>query len=117
MPALKNIQFLASSPLFAGLDTRAIFRDVSMPTALERADGNWESVVLGFGGPRMGATVDELAEMFDLHIAPSRVVPKTRSGHWRNWSLVVTFWKQRARAILRAVIFAFVYRMMRRNFI
>jgi len=91
MPALKNIQFLASSPLFAGTDIRAIFRDVSMPTALERADGNWESVVLSFGGPRMGATVDELAEAFDLHIAPSRVVPKTRSGHWRNWSLVVTW--------------------------
>ena len=91
MPALKNIQFLASSPLFAGTDIRAIFRDVSMPTALERADGNWESVVLSFGGPSMGATVDELAEAFDLHIAPSRVVPKTRSGHWRNWSLVVTW--------------------------
>ena len=91
MPTLKNIQFLAASPLFSGQDLRAIFRDVSMPTALERSDGNWEGVVLDLGGPSMGATVAELAEMFDTHIAPARARPRTRGGHWRNWSLVVTW--------------------------
>ena len=91
MPAFKNIQFLSTSDLFAGADIRAIFRDVSMPTALEKADGNWESAVLNFGGLRMSASVEELAEAFDTHIAPSRARPRTRSGHWRNWSIVVTW--------------------------
>ena len=91
LPFIKDISRLRDSPVFQGLDHRALLHDVSMPTALERGDGNWEQVVYELGGPNLDATIDDLAAAFDRHIMPSSARPRTRDGHWRYWSVVVTW--------------------------
>ena len=91
LPFIRDISRLRDSHVFAGLDHRVLLHNVSMPTALERGDGNWEEVVYGLGGPRLGASIDELAAAFDTHILPASARPRTREGHWRYWSVAVTW--------------------------
>ena len=91
LPFITNLACLRRSHLFAGVDQHALLRDMSMATALERGDGNWEQVVRSLGGPRLGASLTELAAAFDEHVLPSRSKPATRQGNWRNWSCVITW--------------------------
>ena len=91
LPFIKNVSQLHDSHVFEGQNHRALLHDVSMPTALERADGNWERVISQLGGPSLSASVDELAAAFDTHIMPAVVRPRTREGHYRYWSVVVTW--------------------------
>jgi len=83
LPFIKNVSQLHDSHVFEGQNHRALLHDVSMPTALERADGNWERVISQLGGPSLSASVDELAAAFDTHIMPAVVRPRTREGHYR----------------------------------
>jgi hypothetical protein len=91
LPFCKDISRLRDSHVFAGLDHRVLLHDVSIPTALEKGDENWEDVVYDLGGPSLDAYIDELAAAFDTHIMPASARPRTREGHWRYWSVAVTW--------------------------
>ena len=91
MPTIANLPVLARSPLCVGIDPNALLKDISMPTALERGDGTWEDVVHALGGPRLNASVAELAAAFNEHVMPSGSGPGTRKNNWHYWSCVVTW--------------------------
>ena len=91
LPFITNLHILSHSHLFAGPQCRAILKDVSIPTAMERGDGQWEAAIRSLGGPRAGAPLRELTAAFDEHILPASSKPSTRSGNWRYWSCVVTW--------------------------
>ena len=91
LPIISNMSVLKRSHLFAGPNQSAILSDISMATALENGDGNWEAVIQSMGGPRLGASVSDLAAAFDRHVLPSRAKPGTRRGNWHYWSCVITW--------------------------
>jgi hypothetical protein len=91
LPIISNMGVLKRSHLFAGPNQSAVLSDISMATALENGDGNWEAVVQSMGGPRLGASVAELAAAFDQHVLPSRAKPGTRKSNWHYWSCVITW--------------------------
>ncbi len=80
---------MARSRAFDDADRHAVLLAISEPTALERADGNWETV-LPTTGNGSGRSIDERAADFDRHILPARHQPRTRSKNWSYWAFVVT---------------------------
>jgi hypothetical protein len=45
LPTISNMGVLKRSHLFAGPNQGAVLSDISMATALENGDGNWEAAV------------------------------------------------------------------------
>ena len=90
MPFLTNLADLADAPPFDGVDTSAILLNHSAPTALEQSNGLWAPAMLHLAKepPR---SILGLAAAFDQHVWPSRSQPGTRSKHWDNWAVVVTW--------------------------
>ena len=91
LPALRNLTQLHLSAAFAGHNVSMLLQDFSEPTTLELAEGNWREAVRALGGPQLDASLAQLEAGFDQHVAPSRVRPATRAGHWDHWRLVVTW--------------------------
>lgn len=90
MPFLTNLADLKDAPPFDGLDSTEILLNLSKPTALEQADGHWAPAMAGIAHPAP-RSVQGLIAAFNQHIWPSRSQPSTRSKHWGNWAVVVTW--------------------------
>ena len=90
LPTVTNWGLMAESRAFDDADRHAVLLDISEPTALERADGNWAAVLPSIAnGP--GRSLDERAADFDRHILPARHKPRTRGKNWSYWAFVVTW--------------------------
>ena len=90
-PTIANFEDLHASRAFEGCDTYSLLSDISEPTTLEAADGNWEIAVAGLGGPSMATSLAQLEGLFDKNVAPGRAQPGTRVKHWRGWRTVLTW--------------------------
>ena len=93
LPAIENLGELHGAAVFRQVDRDRILLNDSLPTALERADGNWGPAVRRLAGSRLDAntTVARLAAAFDRHLGPACRQPSTRADYWRAWRLVVTW--------------------------
>jgi len=91
LPVISNLRDVRSAHVFDGLDRSRLLDDVSAPTVLERADGDWEMAVFHLGGPTRVGSVAELTARYNEHVWPARSRPPTRDKNWRYWSLVVTW--------------------------
>ena len=90
MPFVTNLLDLAASPAFAACDPTDILCNLSAKTALETADGNWAGVPASLQ-PRPATCLADLTAAFNKHVWPSRSQASTRSKHWVNWAVVVTW--------------------------
>ena len=90
MPFVTNLLDLAASPAFAACDPTDILCNLSAKTALESADGNWAGVPASLQ-PRPATCLADLTAAFNKHVWPSRSQASTRSKHWVNWAVVVTW--------------------------
>ena len=90
LPTVVNWSSMRGSSAFDGVDSHAILLDISQPTALEQADGNWEAVLPTLASAP-GRSIDERAEDFDRHVLPARHQPRTRGKNWYYWAFVVTW--------------------------
>jgi hypothetical protein len=90
MPFLTNLPDLTAAPPFAGVDTTAILLNRSEPTVLEQAKGHWTPAI-GSIAQTAPPSVRGLIDAFNQHVWPSRSMPSTRSKHWDNWAVVVTW--------------------------
>ena len=87
MPFLTNLPDLAGSPAFATPHASAVLLNQSQPTLLETAPGSWTSAL---AGPPPSSIAD-LVAAFNTHVWPSRAQASTRSKHWDNWAVVITW--------------------------
>ena len=90
MPFLTNLAELKDAAPFDGLDSTDILLNLSKPTSLEQADGHWTPAIASIAQPAP-RSVQGLVDAFNLHVWPSRSQPSTRSKHWNNWAVVVTW--------------------------
>ena len=90
MPFLTNLPDLTAAPPFAGVDTTAILLNRSEPTVLEQAKGHWTPAIESIA-QTAPPSVRGLIDAFNQHVWPSRSMPSTRSKHWDNWAVVVTW--------------------------
>ena len=90
MPFITNFEDLVASPAFATPNASSILCNQSRPTALEAADGNWGQVTGSLALPAPSSITD-LVEAFNTHVWPSRAQSSTRSKHWDNWAVVITW--------------------------
>ena len=88
LPIVLNLELLAGSDVFEGMDTGPILADISESTALERADGNWELCNVS---RRQAMPASFTRAQFNRHVWPSRAEPKTRAKNWRYWSCAVSW--------------------------
>ena len=91
LPVISNLAAIRMAEVFDTTDRAHVLDDVSAPTALEQADGDWELAVFFLGGPSRVGSVSELTARYNQHVWPARARPSTRSKNWRYWSLVVTW--------------------------
>lgn len=100
-PTLRDVDVLAGLVSHLGLSRTRLLSDDSAPTALERSDGNWESVM-----NRLAANpvldVHARSAAFDQHVAPSTTAVSTRVKAWAGWRSVLTW--ATARGTLAAVL-------------
>ena len=90
MPFLRNLADLAQSPAFFQIDTSIILQNLSAKTALELAHGDWAAVAASLSD-QAATSLADLTDAFNTHLWPSRSQASTRSKHWNNWAVVVTW--------------------------
>ena len=90
MPFLKNLDELADSPALAAPNAPGVLLNNSARTIPEATDGNLPAALLHAAGPAR-STLDGMVAAFNQHIWPSRSQPSTRTKHWDNWAVVVTW--------------------------
>ena len=89
MPFITNLETLAAALVFGGSRAHPILLNMAAPTILEAANGNWASTAHALH--TRAASLQDLTDAFNTHIWPSRSQPSTRSKHWDNWAVVVTW--------------------------
>jgi hypothetical protein len=90
MPFLKNLAELADAPVLSTANAAGVLLNTSARTALESADGN-AAAALAHAANSALSSIPDLVAAFNQHIWPSRSQPSTRSKHWDNWAVVVTW--------------------------
>ena len=92
IPTISDVSALRDCLHGAGLDERQLLQDLSLPTFLERSDGNWESSLssqpLGRG---LALDRDRSAASFEDFVLPASESIATRRKAWVNWKGVLTW--------------------------
>ena len=93
VPTLTDPDLLRGLVLRAGANPEHLLRDLSPTTAIEQGQGNWESALVNLAPARGAgpAPLDALAALFDTHVRPSALAPRTRVKAWLGWRAVLSW--------------------------